>query len=116
MWGRPAACYLGLAVPAGLTAPRDGVVHDVVCHEEERLQLHRHVQALMRRCSQAGMAKLQTLHQCEPAMAQLATRRKLVFMLTHSMHQPRMLACCASSADTSCARQHAMASICTVGH
>ncbi len=38
--------YLGLPVPARLPPPRDGVVHDVVSDQKERLQL-RHSQSTL---------------------------------------------------------------------
>lgn len=40
-----ARLHLGHTVPAGLSPPRDGVVHDVVCHQKEGLQL-RHTPAV----------------------------------------------------------------------
>ena len=36
---RWADSYLGYPVPAGLPSPGDGVVHDVISHQEEGLQL-----------------------------------------------------------------------------
>lgn len=52
---------LGHAVPARLPSPRDGVVHDVIRHQEEGLQLRPGNQAIFR-CRVGAMRLSLALH------------------------------------------------------